>query len=139
MIIVIDTNILISALIKDSITRRIIVGSGMSFCYPEISLHEVRKYKKTIMEKSGLGQKELDLLLDNLLEYVVLIPTELIKEHLDEAKSVMLEIDPKDAVFIAAALAYGNSIIWSDDKDFHRQSRIKVIRTSQFARFFEKF
>ena len=138
MIIVIDTNILISALIKDSITRRLIVSSGMNFCYPEISLHEIRKHKKLIMEKSGLSEKELGSLIERVLEYIVLIPTEVITEHIGEARSVMLKIDTKDVVFIATALSFKNSIIWSDDKDFERQNAIKVITTKQFAKMFEK-
>ena len=138
MIFVIDTNILISAMIKDSLTRRIILGSGLNFCYPEISLHELRKYEKMIIEKSGLEKREFDDLLEKILEYVVLIPTEVIKEHLDKAKSIMLKIDPKDVVFIATALAFVNSMIWSDDKDFNRQEAINVIKTDQFAEWFEK-
>ena len=45
MKIVLDTNILISALIKDSITRKIIFESNSEFYYPETSLHELRKHK----------------------------------------------------------------------------------------------
>jgi len=138
MIIVVDTNILISALIRDSLTRRLIVSSGMNFCYPEISLHEVRKHRKLILEKSGLNEAEFDHLLERLLGYVVLIPTEVVEEHLERAKSIMLKIDPKDVVFIAVSLAFENSVIWSDDKDFDRQKDIKVIKTKQFAKLFEK-
>ena len=136
MIIVIDTNILISALIQDSLTRRIIVGSGMNFVYPEISMHEIRKYEKMIMEKSGLSKDELDRLLVRLLDYIVLVPTEVIEEHLQKAKNIMLDIDPKDVVFIAAALSFENPIIWSDDKDFDKQDKIKVVNTSQLAKLF---
>ena len=138
MIIVIDTNVLISALIKDSFTRRVIVGSGMNFCYPEISLHELRKYEKLIMEKSGLGRDEFDELLEKILEYVVLIPTEVIHKHMDRAKSIMLKTEPKDVVFISVALAFDNSVIWSDDKDFDRQDTIRIIKTGQFTKLLEK-
>jgi predicted nucleic acid-binding protein len=61
-----------------------------------------------------------------------------VEEHLERAKSIMLKIDPKDVVFIAVSLAFENSVIWSDDKDFDRQKDIKVIRTKQFAKLFEK-
>lgn len=138
MIIIIDTNILISALIRDSLTRRIIIGSGMNFVYPEISMNEIRKHEKMIREKSGLTDKELDRLLVSILDYVILVPTEVIKEHLSEAKSIMLDIDPKDVVFIAAALSFENSIIWSDDKDFDKQDKIKIVNTNQLAKLFEK-
>lgn len=42
---VIDTNIILSAFIKNSTTRKIIVESGWDFYYPEMSFHEIRKYK----------------------------------------------------------------------------------------------
>jgi len=120
MIVVIDTNVIISALIKDSLTRKVIIESGLNFVYPEISLHELRKHKKTIVDKSGLPEKDIDKLLDKLLEYVVLIPTEVVKSHLDEAKIIIQKIDPNDVVFIAASLAFRDAVIWSDDRDFER-------------------
>jgi predicted nucleic acid-binding protein len=54
MKLVIDTNILLSALIKDSTTRKIIIQSEWQLYYPEISFHEVHKYKQLVLEKSGL-------------------------------------------------------------------------------------
>ncbi len=138
MIVVLDTNVIISALIKDSLTRKVIIESGLNFVYPEISLHELRKHKKTIIDKSGLPEKDIDKLLDKLLEYVVLIPTEGVKSHLDEAKNIIQKIDPNDVVFIAAALAFRNSVIWSDDRDFERQKRVRIVKTKDFARLFVK-
>ena len=138
MIVVIDTNVIISALIKDSLTRKVIIESGLNFVYPEISLHELRKHKKTIIDKSGLPGKDIEKLLDKLLEYVVLIPTEAVKSHLGEARSIMYKIDPNDVVFIAAALAFRSSLIWSDDKDFERQKRVRVAKTRDIARLFVK-
>ncbi len=138
MIVVIDTNILISALIKDSLTRDILIGSGMDFVYPEISLHEIRKHERLIMEKSSLTKNNLDTLLARILDYVVLVPTEVIEEHLDEARKIMLDIDPKDVVFIAAALSFENPVIWSDDRDFDKQDRVRVVKTERLARLFGK-
>ena len=138
MIIVTDSNILISALIKNSLTRGIIIGSGMNFVFPEISLHEIRKHEKTILKKSGLTKNELDRLLARILDYVVLVPTEVIKEHLQEASSIMFDIDPKDVVFIATALSFENPVIWSDDKDFDKQDKIRVVKTKRLAKLFEK-
>lgn len=138
MIIIIDTNVLISALIRDSVTREIIMYSGLGFYYPEISLHELRKHRKLILKKSGLSEEEYESILGKLFEYVLLIPTEEIEKKLGEAKSVMLHIDPDDVVFIAAALAYSDSIIWTDDAHFERQSRIRVAKTRQFVRMLYK-
>ena len=67
--IVIDTNIIISALIKDSATRKIIVESSLQFAYPEPSLQEIMKYKNYILEKSGYSKSTFDSILNKLLEY----------------------------------------------------------------------
>jgi predicted nucleic acid-binding protein len=39
----------------------------------------------------------------------------------------MDDIDPKDRIFIACALAIPDSVIWTDDKDFLKQKTIKII------------
>lgn len=138
MIIIIDTNILISALIRDSTVRRILINSGLRFYYPEASFHEVRKYKSMILEKSGLGDAGFERALGKILEYVALVPTETINEHLKEARTAMEHIDPKDVAFLAAALSYEPSVIWSDDRDFERQDRIKVVKTAQFVKLLSR-
>ena len=79
MNIVIDTNILISALIKDSITRKIIIQSGFRFYYPEISLMELKKYRDYIIKKSKISEKDFDVLLNKILEYIITIPEDIIK------------------------------------------------------------
>jgi len=66
MKIVIDTNVLLSAMIKDSTTRRIIVNSGFDCYYPEISFHEVRKYKGLVIRKTKLTEEEYDKLYKEL-------------------------------------------------------------------------
>lgn len=138
MIIIIDTNILISALIKDSTVRQILISSGLRFYYPEASFHEVRKYKGMILEKSGLGDAEFERVLGKILEYVALVPTETMNEHLKEARTAMERIDPKDVAFLAAAMSYEPSVIWSDDRDFERQDRIKVVKTAQFVKLLSR-
>lgn len=138
MIIVIDTNILISALIRDSFTRNIIMYSGLNFYYPEISLHELRKHKQLIIKKSDLTEEAYEDILAKIFEYVLLIPTEETTEKLEEAKRIMLHIDPDDVVFIAAALSYPDAVIWSDDAHFDRQSSIKAIKTKKFKQLFLK-
>ena len=54
MILVIDTNILLASLIRDSTIRKIIVESGWGFYYPEMSFHEVRKYKGLVLDMSEI-------------------------------------------------------------------------------------
>lgn len=41
------------------------------------------------------------------------------------------DIDLNDILFVACALAHKESIIWSNDSDLKKQSRIKVINTGE--------
>ena len=136
MRVVIDTNVIISALIRDSITREVIVKSGWQLFYPEIVLHEIRKHKETILKKSGLSEKDHDDILGRLLKYITLIPAEQCELHLEEARKEIEKRDPCDVIFLAAALSLENSVIWSDDKDFEIQSKIKILKTKDIMDLF---
>ena len=129
MNIVVDTNILISALIRNSTTRKIVIESDCKFYYPEMSLHEIRNYKALILDKSGMNEVEYDELLNRLLKYVTLITDEQIRSKLKNAEMELASIDTDDVVFLAAALTIDNCMIWSEDKDFEKQNRVKILKT----------
>ncbi|MBR9693445.1 PIN domain-containing protein [Candidatus Woesearchaeota archaeon] len=137
MKIVVDTNILLSALIRDSTTREIVTSSKWEFFYPEVSLHEIRKYQQLVLEKTGLSKAAYEQLLAMLLDHVRLIPDEQLSGKMKEAKEIMQEIDPKDVVFIAAALAIPNSVVWSDDKDFDQQERVTTLKTKDIVEYYK--
>jgi len=134
MIVVVDTNILVSALIKDSVTRKIITELDENYVTPEIVFEELLKHEKLILRKSGLDKNEYRQVLKKLLEHVNVIPHRQSIKHLNEAKKIMEKIDPSDVLFISTALCFRNAAILSDDKDFEKQDRIKVIKTSELAK-----
>lgn len=138
MIVIVDVNVIISALLKDSTTREIIVKSDFDFCFPEISLQKIRKYKSLILEKSGLSEREFQETLNIMLQNIKLISTEELMIHWKEAKKIMENIDEEDTPFISAALNNENTMIWSDDKHFDRQDKIITIKTSEMANLFYK-
>src|SRR3989304_4430438 len=119
MNIVVDTNSFISALCKDSTSRRLIINSQQNFLFPEFEFDEIEKHKLEILEKSGLSKEEFEILLGNLLKYVKVIKT---KED--------------DVLFIATALAY-DATIWSDDKHFQQQKKVKILTTKDMMGFLE--
>jgi len=136
MILVIDTNILISALIRDSTTRKIIVESEWQFFYPEQSFHEVRKYRDMVIEKSGMTEQEYTEVLNLLLKHITLIPEEIMQQKLKEADDLLGKIDPDDVIFLATALSLDNSKIWSDDGHFEKQSKIRTFKTEHIVKLF---
>ena len=136
MIIVVDVNPLISALIRDSSARSIIVSVNFDFCFPEPALQKIRKYKSYIIGKSGLSELEYLVILNTLLKFIRIIPVEEILHHWDNAKKIMEHIDPEDVTFIAAALSQEEAIIWSDDEHFKKQDKVKVIKTKDMTSLF---
>lgn len=126
--VVIDTNVFMSALMKDSLTREIIVNSRYLFLFPEYEFQEIYKYKDDIIKKAGYSEKEFIRLTSLLLNHVRIVSHEEIRNNYDEACKIMNNIDINDAMFIATAIALG-AFIWSDDKDFKRQGRVKILTT----------
>ena len=131
MIIIIDSNILFSALIKDSLTRKLIYETDYDLILPEIVFEELRKYKEELVRKTRLSEEEFDKTLRLILKYVRIIPTEQIKHYRNEAWEIIKDHSPEDVMFIACALAFDGSILWSDDKKLKRQNKIKVFDTAE--------
>ncbi len=136
MKIIADVNILISALLKESTSRNLIVNCGQDFCFPEPSLHKIRKYKDYMLEKTGFSELEFLVILHTILHFIRIIPTEEILRHWDEAKKSMEHIDPEDVTIIAAALSQENSVIWSNDVHFDQQNNVFVLKTKDMVKLF---
>ncbi len=131
MKIVIDSNILFSALIKDSITRRIILDYDDQFLFPSYIFEEMERYKNELLTKSKMKSKDFEDLLRLLLRKVIIIPNEVLLHYRGEAFEIIKEIDPNDVTFIACALAFSDSVIWSDDKKLKQQSKVQIINTNE--------
>jgi len=69
-----------------------------------------------------------------LLENIELVPFEQIKRYIEIAEKIKNSIDIKDAPFIATSLAIEADGIWSFDKDFTLQSKIKVFTTTDIQK-----
>lgn len=134
MNIVLDSNILFSALIKDSATRRVILEYDGYFIFPMYILEELDEHRNEIQSKSGLSNKEFDQLLELLLKKVMVAPNELLNRHKEKAIDLVKEIDIDDVIFIATTLAYPNTILWSDDKKLKKIKEIKVINTTEIIK-----
>lgn len=131
MNIVLDSNILFSALIKDSLTRRLILEYDGFFLFPSFIFEEVEKHKEELLAKSKSDAEELEKLLQLLLKKVLIVPPELLLPFREQALNIVKEIDLDDVIFIACALAYSNSAIWSDDKNLKRQNKVKIVNTKE--------
>ncbi len=133
MKIVLDSNILFSALIKDSATRQLILKYENTFLFPSYIFNELEAHKDELVVKSKMGEREFDKLLELLLKKVLIVPDEALKAYREEAIEIVKGIDKDDAVFVACALAHPESVIWSDDKDLKKQKKIKIVSTTEMV------
>jgi len=101
MNIVLDSNILFSALLKDSTTRKIILTYDGFFLFPSFIFIEMEKHMDELLTKSGMNRKDFDELLHMILKKVLVVPASVMKQYQNEAMSIVKEIDVNDALFIA--------------------------------------
>ena len=85
-----------------------------------------------------MSENNFERLLQILLKKVLIVTEEVLKPHKDESLEIVKNIDKNDAVFIACALAYPESIIWSDDKMLKKQKRIKILETYEIIEYLNK-
>ena len=134
MILIIDSNVLLSGLIRNGGTRALLIDSPFELCAPETLVNEVRKYKEYILKKSGLSDEEFEILFSLLMEVVRIIPMDSYVGYIGEAEKIIGDVDKNDVVFVALALSFINDGIWSDDNDFLKQDRIRIYKTGELIR-----
>lgn len=133
MKLVIDTNVIISALLKKSVTREILLFPSLEFVLPEYALEEIEAHKESISRRSGLSIEEIDVILSILLENITIVPAAEIKPFLAKADKIIGHIDPFDIPFVALSLSVENDGIWSNDKHFENLKGIKVWKTADLC------
>ena len=131
MNIVVDANILIAALLKDSSIREIIINTDNQLLVPEIHFEEIEEHKNELLEKSSLSEEDFYALISRLSKYFKIINNDEILPFIEEAENIMGKIDKDDVPIIATSLAYGVCPIWSDDSHFKQQKKIKIFTTKE--------
>ena len=117
MRLLVDTNIIFSALLKKgSKNLDIIMNDRVEVFIPKFLIIEIFKHKEKIMRVSKLSEDEVIESLYLILKYCTVMNDEDIPgEILNQAFQYVKEIDPKDVVFVAAAITL-DARLWSGDK-----------------------
>ena len=131
MLLVVDANELFSAIIAKGKTLNLFFDRRLERVSPKFILGEFREHKSEIMEKSGLNEEDISSFLILLTPKIEFFKTEDFVEFLEEAKEI--SPDPDDAEYFALALKL-NCPIWSEDKGFKKQSRVKIYSTSELLK-----
>ena len=111
MRLVVDTNIIFSALIKNSTTRGILLSTKFDFFTPEYVFIEIQNHSIEVMKKSKYCLEEFETMVDTLFSNIMVVPSEDFKDFIPRAYQIMSDIDEDDTSFLALAfMINGNGI-----------------------------
>ncbi len=133
---VVDTNVILSAALKPSITQDILFHYA-SICHtPEYVKEEIEKHKKEMIEKSQYSEEEFNTILSLIFSRITIVP----EEDYISYKEQVLKFTPhdKDWPFLALAMHLGADL-WTYDKPLkERQKVVNVLTTKDLIELLRK-
>jgi len=126
---VIDANVLFAALIKDSITAKILFDC--TIYAPELIFSEFEKHKEMLIKKTQRNREDFIELFELFQQNIIIIPMKEIKPFMAEVDEFSPDLD--DSPYLALALKLGCPL-WSNDKDLKRQNRVKILSTEDLVK-----
>ncbi len=137
MRIVVDTNRIIAALIRNGVSRTIIMNDSFEFFTPDFTLTEINKYENDIINKAKITHEELKILREIIFERIEIVSIEEYFSFLETSKELIS--DSKDTPFVALALSKNVDGIWSNDAHFLKQDKIKIFKTEELFNMFRNY
>ncbi len=129
MDLIIDANILMSALISTSgLTFELVFNDGIKLFAPEFLLEEVEKHRTEIVTKAEISEAEFGLFFTILSSRILFVPGNEFEEFMNKANEIAP--DKNDAEYLALAQKM-NCALWSNDKKLKEQTKIKVYSTNE--------
>ena len=134
MNVIVDTNIIFSALITRNSNRRKYLFDTKLYLYsPNFLIAEIFKHKERILKTSKLSNEELSELLNKILQRIRFVNEELISiEKFFEAFHLCKNIDEDDTPFVALTLELDGKL-WTKDDELKTE-----LRKKGFDNFFEE-
>jgi len=135
MILVIDTNIVIAAIIKPSVTQSLILKEELELYSPEFLKDEIEKHRSAILKKTGYTKEEFEIIISIVYSNITIIPG---KEYKHLKKEILsFAPDEKDWPFLALAKHLGAGL-WSNDSELKNQNETRVITTGDLIQVLKK-
>ena len=132
MKIVVDTNRMIAALVKDSTSRIILFNQNFEFITPDYAISEIQKHKNELKSKTNLNDEEFDILLVLIFENIKIIPKSDYEDSINGCKKDMDDSD--DIPILALAISAKVDGIWTHDPHFKKQKKAKVFTNTDMLK-----
>ena len=127
---IVDTNAVAAALVKDGTSRQILLVSGISFFAPDFMREELEEHKDVFLAKSGLPAEDFEKIMDVVLANIVQIPAGSYLAF--KQKALELTQDHDDWPFLALAISL-SCPIWSNDRGMKGQKEVEVHSTGELV------
>ena len=135
---VVDTNILIAAMLKDSTARKILLSAPIDFYVPEFAFEEIEEHINELSNKNKLPADTNREVLDIIRGHLHIVKKEDIENVYSEAEEIMKDIDVDDSACLAAALSMECDGIWSHDRHLTKQDRVRIWLIKDLVHFIER-
>lgn len=133
MRLVVDANVLFSAVIKDSYARHLLINGGFTLYVPEFVFQELNEHNLFLAEKTLLSQEQINEIIDAIFVAgnIRSISLEEYTDCMDMARSISPDVD--DVPYLALAIKL-QCPLWSNDKKLKKQDRIIIVSTEEIIR-----
>lgn len=127
---VVDANIAMAGLLREGLTRHLLLSSELALHAPEILWDELERNRDYLLRKSGATRAAYDLLVNLLKSKIRPIPLEVLEPKMDEALRRLGHAHRLDAPYLAAALAI-NGTLWTHDKKLAERGMVGAVTTEK--------
>lgn len=139
MKIVVDANIIFSALIKGNPVYIKILNNVDAYA-PDFIFIELEKYEKRILEKVSNKQRMKEIIYKIFKKITIIPRITLTKANIKKAYNLCKDIDEKDTPYVALALEL-DAYLWTNDKKLTNKLRekgfSKILTTDELVRMVE--
>ena len=134
---IVDTNIIMAAMLKDSSARKILLSTPIDFYVPEFVFEEIEEHIAELSKKNRLSVETNREVLAIIRRYVHVIGKKDLEKVYPEAEAIMKGIDIDDSACLAAALSIECDGIWSHDRHLTKQDRVRIWLLKDLVHFIE--
>lgn len=139
MELIVDANVLLSSLLKEAITRELLLDSRLKLFAPEHLILETSRHLKEnsdLRKRMKLKDQELEELFSLLTGRIETFPKEIYQPFYQKALTLAPHFE--DAPYLALAL-FLKLPVWSNDKGLRDQEEVRIIPTQELIDLLSKY
>ena len=124
--IIVDTNVILSALLTEGITKVVLTAHKEVYLSPRSCFDELWKHRD-VWNKNNQPEEELKYILSRMKRHIMTIDEKTYRNKLEKAKELIIDID--DTPLIALALSVDNEGIWTyNTKHFNKDKLNGIVK-----------